>query len=434
MYADFAELIKGLFGTYFPALSLLKTFGFLVAISFFAAGYTLYLELKRKEEDGLIEGEIKEVTIGGPTNYLSYIGNAVWGFLAGYKIVGMLQNVTSAAPDPVKYIASWNGNLIAGIAGAVIFTLLKFADKEKYGIKIPKEKTNYKIKIPHYQRVGDIAIIAAVTGFAGAKIFNAFESWDSFSADPIGSLISSSGFTFYGGLLLATLALYFYTRKWNLNFKHLCDACAPGLILAYGIGRLGCQISGDGDWGIFNSAYVTNIQGKAVPAVDTNAFTMAKEQYASFFDRHFREYKEVPHKAFLKPKALGFLPDYLFAYSYTNNVNNEGIALANCTGNYCSTLPIPVYPTPIYEFFMAMLIFAFLWAIRKKVKEPLKLFGIYLILNGIERYAIEQIRVNYKYNFGFWHPTQAELIALALIFAGAIITLWKRKNTSSALA
>jgi phosphatidylglycerol---prolipoprotein diacylglyceryl transferase len=428
MYADFAELFKGLFGVYFPGLSLLKTFGFLVAMAFFMAGFTLYLELKRKEDDGIISGEIKEVTLGGKINWLSYITNAIFGFLVAYKIVGMLQHVKTAAPDPVKFIASTEGNLLAGIVGAIIFTLLKFADKERYGIKIPSVPTNFKIKIPHHQRVGDIAVVAAVAGFAGAKLFNAFESWEYFLSNPIDSLVSSSGFTFYGGLILATISLYLYTKKWGLNFKILCDAAAPGLILAYGFGRLGCQVSGDGDWGIFNSAYVTNIEGKAVPTTDTSSFTQAQQQYPQFFKSEFKDYKQVPAKHIARPAALSFLPHSFFAYSYSNNVNNVGIPLQGCSGNYCTTLPAPVFPTPLYEFAMCVLIFGILWGLRKKLKEPLQLFGVYLILNGIERYAIEQIRVNYKYQLGFWNPTQAELIALSLMLAGVVILVIKSRK------
>lgn len=56
-------------------------------------------------------------------------------------------------------------------------------------------------------------MIAALGGFTGAKIFNAMETWDDFIKDPIASLISSSGLTFYGGLIVATFALWYFSRK-----------------------------------------------------------------------------------------------------------------------------------------------------------------------------------------------------------------------------
>jgi phosphatidylglycerol---prolipoprotein diacylglyceryl transferase len=429
VYADFAELLKRLFGINWPVFSLFKTFGFLVAMAFFAAGYTLFLELKRKQDNGSVsKGYLQQVTIDTRVNYFQYALSTLIGFLVGYKFIGMMLAFKEAAPDPLHYIGSAKGNIFAGIAVAIFALVSKkmsdnSAQKIYAGQEMPIVKT---VRTPHYFKVGDIGMIAAISGFVGAKLFNALETWDQFIADPVGSLISSSGLTFYGGLILATVSLYYYTRKWGLNFKQLCDACAPGLILAYGIGRLGCQVSGDGDWGIFNSAYVTNIQGKAVPAQDSNAFEMAKQQYQVFFDSHYQDFKETPHKKIERPAALSFMPHWMFAYSYPNNVNNVGIPLAGCNGDYCAVLPVPVFPTPLYEFLAGCLIFFILWKLRKRLHKPLDLFGVYLILNGAERYLVEQIRVNTKYNFGAWHPTQAELIAMAIALIGLVMLVVNR--------
>jgi phosphatidylglycerol---prolipoprotein diacylglyceryl transferase len=433
VYADFAELLKRLFGINWPVFSLFKTFGFLVAMSFFAAGYTLFLELKRKHYNNTIsKGYLQDVTIDTRINYIQYLISTIIGFVVGYKFIGMMLAFKEAAPDPLHYIGSTKGNLLAGIVIALSTLISKYiADKKEQKIYAGQEMPiTKKVRTPHYFKVGDIGMIAAISGFVGAKLFNALETWDQFIADPIGSLISSSGLTFYGGLILATISLYYYTRKWGLNFRQLCDACAPGLILAYGIGRLGCQVSGDGDWGIFNSAYVTNIQGQAVPAQDSNAFEMAKAQYQSFFNSHYQDFKETPHKSIIRPAALSFMPHWMFAYSYPNNVNNVGIPLAGCTGDYCAVLPVPVFPTPLYEFLAGCIIFLILWKLRKKLTKPLDLFGVYLILNGLERYLIEQIRVNTKYNIGAWHPTQAELIAMAIALIGVIMIAINRFTTN----
>jgi phosphatidylglycerol---prolipoprotein diacylglyceryl transferase len=425
MYADFAELLKRLFGLNWPVFSLFKTFGFLVAMGFFAAGYTLYLELVRKEKNGSIsKGEIRTITIDTRISYLSYFTNAIVGFIIGYKVLGMLYNYKIAAPDPLHYIGSMQGNIWFGIIVCVLSVVHKIIEDRKEQAKYAGQEMPLvkKVLTPHHFRVGDIGMIAAISGFVGAKIFNALETWSDFVKDPIGSLISSSGLTFYGGLILATICLYYYTKKMGLGFKQLCDACAPGLILAYGIGRLGCQVSGDGDWGIFNSAYVTNAVGQTVPAQDPQAFEKAKAQYSYFFESHYKDFKEPPYKYVPRPAALSFLPHWLFAYSYTHNVNNFGIPLGgNNEGDYNYTLPTPVFPTPLYEFLAGVIIFLILWKLRKRLPKPLDLFGVYLILNGIERYLVESIRVNTKYNFGFWHPTQAELIALSLMLVGVII-------------
>ena len=71
---------------------------------------------------------------------------------------------------------------------------------------------------------------------------------------------------------------------------------------------------------------------------------------------------------------------------------------------------------------MGLLLFVLLWSIRKRFKISGRLFAVYLVVNGIERFLIEQIRVNTKYHFAGINPTQAELIAAALIITG--ITLY----------
>jgi len=87
-----------------------------------------------------------------------------------------------------------------------------------------------------------------------------------------------------------------------------------------------------------------------------------------------------------------------------------------------------VYPTPIYEVFMSLIIFGILWSLRKRIKIPGMLFFIYMILNGVERFWIEKIRVNDK--LPLWDLTQAEIIS-ALIFFGGIIgafIVWQRSK------
>ncbi len=93
-------------------------------------------------------------------------------------------------------------------------------------------------------------------------------------------------------------------------------------------------------------------------------------------------------------------------------------------GQYCAQLPEAVFPTPFYEIIAALLLFAFLWSIRKKIKTPGVLTAIYLIVNGIERFLIELIRVNTKYSFWGIHPTQAELIAAFLVISGIILLIY----------
>ena len=419
MYADFYHLLKDLFGISIPVLSLFKTFGFLVAMAFFAAGYILYSELKRKEDLGLIGLTIDEITTGKKMSMMDYVLNALLGFSIGYKFVGMILDWQTASPDPLSYIFSKNGSLVAGIVVCILVVGVKFLDNKKASAAGEVTK---RVKTYPHSRVGDIAVIAAIGGFAGAKIFNALETWDAFVADPLGSLLSSSGLTFYGGLIVATFALWYYARKIKLDFRHLCDAAAPALILAYGIGRLGCQVSGDGDWGIYNSAYITNDSYKVVGA--TVPFEESVIKYEDHINSHFEKNAPIPHKSFVAPS---FLPVWLVAYNYPKNVNNVGITMKGCDDNYCSVLPMPVFPTPVYEFFMAIFIFLIIWGLRKRYIVPLSIFSIYLMLNGIERFMIEQIRVNSKYNWGWLQPTQAEILAVCIFLCGLLMFIFRKK-------
>jgi len=116
-------------------------------------------------------------------------------------------------------------------------------------------------------------------------------------------------------------------------------------------------------------------------------------------------------------------------------VVNEGAPIPGCTGDqYCNQLPIPVFPTPFYETVVSFFLFLLLWSLRKKLKAPGTLFGVYLIVNGIERFFVEQIRVNTKYSIFGFHPTQAEIIAVLLVIGGATLYFTMKQKYETALA
>ncbi len=422
MYPDIEHLLESLLGTDMPAwLSIFKTFGLMVAIAFLFAAWALQKELKRKEEEGLLSPTYTNIEVGKPVTTNELILSALLGFVLGFKVGGMFGNIAEVSPDPMGYLFSLKGNLLVGILGAAAMAYFKYAEKKKEQLAEPTTK---RIAIHPYQRISEIVMICAVGGIAGAKIFNALETWDDFIRNPMESLLSSSGLTFYGGLIVATIALVFYARKHSIPFKHLCDAAAPALILAYGVGRLGCQLSGDGDWGIFNSAYVTEQNGNLRPAAQGEYEQMLQAAHP-YFVNNFGTLKDVPH---ITAPAPSWLPDWLYAMNYPQNVNNEGVAIAGCKDNYCAVLPVGVFPTPLYETIVCVAIFFFLWSIRKRLKAPWQMFGIYLIFNGAERFLVEKIRVNFKYDWGFLHPTQAEIISTLLIIIGILLLVFNRKQ------
>jgi phosphatidylglycerol:prolipoprotein diacylglycerol transferase len=324
---------------------------------------------------------------------------------------------------------------IAFMAGGLVI-VREMKRKEKLGLLQPEiveredKKTGEKKKVavlPH-QRVTDILVIGAIAGLVGAKLFNALETWEDFIADPIDNLFSRSGLTFYGGLIVAAAALYFYCRKHKITFVHFCDAVAPGLMLAYGVGRLGCHFSGDGDWGIFNSAYVTAADG-TLELASPVAFQQAVQTAHPYFVTNFGSTQAVPHMSVTAPS---WLPDWTVAMNYAHNVNNEGMRLADCVGNYCAVLPVGVFPTSLYEALACTILAFLLIALRGVFSKPLHLFGVYLIFNGLERFFIEKIRVNFKYDWGFIHPTQAEIISTCLALAGICILLFYKAKPKTA--
>jgi prolipoprotein diacylglyceryl transferase len=301
MYPDFSYIFHDLFGTAPDnGLSLIKTFGFFLAMAILASSYFLYLELKRKEENGTL-------------------------------------------------------------------------------VPIQETKKGKTIWIKPHDKTGDITLVAAFSGIAGAKIFALFESAATFKAflrDPVHTLFSGSGLAIYGGLIVAFIVVTWYVKRLGIKPIHLIDATAPSLMVGYGVGRLGCHFSGDGDWGI----------------VAMNP----------------------------KPGWASWIPDYWWSNSYPRNVLNEGTQMADCIGNYCHQLVPGVYPTPLYEFIMAGIIFAILWSLRKRLVRAGQLFFLYCFLNGIERFSIEKIRVNDKIHFAGLTFTQAEMISFLLIFIGII--------------
>ena len=429
MFPDFRYIASQLLGVEQPWewLSIFKTFGFFVALGFLAAAWTLVKELTRKEEQGLLLPEFTTIEKGKPASANELFWTALIGFLLGYKFGGVFGNWQDVAPNPMGYLFSLKGNVLVGIAGALILAYSRYAEKKKQ--QLPQPQTVRVAVYPH-QRVSEIIMLAFIGGIAGAKIFNALETWEDFIRNPAANLLSSSGLTFYGGLITAATMIFFYCRKHHIGFDHLCDAIAPGLILSYGIGRLGCHFAGDGDWGIFNSAYITDAGGH-LKAATLAEFQHTLQAASSYFMQDFRSLAEVPH---LYAKAPGWLPDWLFAMNYPMNVNNEGVLLTGCAGDYCAVLPVGVFPTPIYETFVCTLLFFALWSMRKRIVKPFHLFGIYLIMNGLERFFIEKIRVNYKYDWGFIHPTQAEIISTCLVLAGILILLFYKKNAKPATA
>lgn len=442
MYPNLYYAINDWFGWKINALKIFYTFGIFVALAFIAAAYCLTLELKRKEKNGLLHPREEGIVVGKPATTFDFILNGLAGFIFGYKLIGVIAASHAQNIDIQEYIFSSQGSWIGGILIAALLIYLKFRDKNKQKLATPEKRT---IRVWPHDRVGDMVIYALIFGIIGAKIFDNLENWDRFIKAPLANLLSPSGLTFYGGLICAAIAILVFAKRKGINLLHLTDAAAPALMIAYAIGRIGCQVAGDGDWGVFNSAYISDTPGHVV-AASPDQYDEQVRKYSTYFlsgevkdstsgiitvtDRIASSFETIPHKSF---KGPSFLPTWLFAYTYPHNVNEDGILLKNCEGKYCRALPQPVFPTPFYETIACTLLFLFLWGIRKKITAPGVLFSIYLLLNGIERFLVETIRVNTTYSIFGIHPTQAEIISLLLVLSGTIgIIYFGRKKITTA--
>lgn len=222
----------------------------------------------------------------------------------------------------------------------------------------------------------NITFLALVGGILGSKLLYIIEEWQYISSMPSGKLFSTDGLfspqglTFYGGFILAVLLIYIYTRAKKIPFLRVADAAAPSLAIGYGIARIGCHLSGDGDYG--------------VPVSEFASWVPWGTNYAKGI--------VPPSAAFrgsdIAQKFGGIVPD--------------------------NTL---CHPTPVYEFILCAVIFYILWRYRKIFKPDGKLFFLYLILTGFERFMIEFIRLNPRILLGL---SEAQIIGLILIIIGAV--------------
>lgn len=383
MYPDLSYIVHAIFGIAPDGpLSVVKTFGLFLVFAFIVSAFLLRLELKRKEKLGLYTS-MKEVSvIGEAPTIQDIIPSGIYGFIFGFKIAAIWKYWDTFQYDPATVIFSKLGNVWLGLFGMALLGGWRYYELHRK--KLHKPKKVIKEIWPH-DRVWDITIVAAISGIVGAKLFAIFESADTFNnflSRPVETLLSGSGLAIYGGLILAFIVVVFYIRKYNMNPIYTMDAVAPSLIAGYGVGRMGCQFSGDGDWGIVNTASVPD---------------------------------------------WWFLPKSFWSSTYPHNVINQGELIPGCEWEYCYALSEPVYPTPIYEIAMAAVIFAILWSVRKRIRIPGVLFFIYVLFNGLERWFIEKIRVNDKINFLGMELTQAEIISFSLMIIGiaGILYLYK---------
>src|SRR5215212_5045711 len=95
----------------------------------------------------------------------------------------------------------------------------------------------------------EMVFASIVGGIVGARLWSVIENWDEASDDVVGSLFSGAGLVFYGGLLGGAIAVLAWAWWRGVLDLKTVDTAAVPLAAAYAIGRVGCQLAGDGDYG-----------------------------------------------------------------------------------------------------------------------------------------------------------------------------------------
>jgi phosphatidylglycerol---prolipoprotein diacylglyceryl transferase len=212
---------------------------------------------------------------------------------------------------------------------------------------------------------------AAVGGIVGSRLLVIFDDWQGFLEHPITYLISGSGFIWYGGLVGGCLSITLYLRQQGLRWLLAVDAIAPALALGHAIGRIGCQISGDGDWG--------------------------------------------------KPTQLPWGMAYPEAViGWTAWLRDNGLPP-----------DVRVHPAPVYETILYSGIFVVLWSLRGRGLRAGSLLWIYLLLSSIARFLVEIIRVEPVIAGGL---TQAQWFAIFLSLVSLGLLAWSARRAEEPAA
>ncbi len=217
---------------------------------------------------------------------------------------------------------------------------------------------------PEYS--SSVVIAAAVMGLVGSRLYAILDDLPTYLADPKSMIFSGSGFVFYGGMIGGILGAYLVSRWYRIGFGSTMDMCAPALAIGQAIGRMGCQLAGDGDWGLPSTVPWAMAYPKAI--VGWNSQTVLK------LDEHYQ-------------LVSGYFPG------------------------------VRVHPAPVYETILYLGVFMILWSMRKTSCPPGRLIYWYLVLAGGARFLVEFWRINPRVFYMF---SEAQMIALAMTVLGGV--------------
>jgi phosphatidylglycerol---prolipoprotein diacylglyceryl transferase len=205
----------------------------------------------------------------------------------------------------------------------------------------------------------EMVFAALIGGLIGSRVDYLLQNWSKVSDDVLGNIVSGSGLVWFGGFVGGALGVVLWAWWRGFLGWQLFDVAAVPLAIGYAIGRVGCQLSGDGDYGIHsNLPWAMSYPDGTVPTTDT------------------------------------------------------------------------VHPTPVYETLAMGLAGVILWRLRDRYPTGV-LFGLYLIIAGVERFLVEFIRRNEDVVAGL---TQPQLISLAMMALGVAIVAVRGRVPHAATA
>jgi phosphatidylglycerol:prolipoprotein diacylglycerol transferase len=241
-----------------------------------------------------------------------------------------------------------------------------------------------------------ITIRALIGGVAGSKLFSILENWSDFARDPLGTIFSPAGLTFYGGFIVALVVIFFYLKKQKFPFFKFADMIIPTVLLAYGIGRIGCHLAGDGDYGLPSRLPWAMAYPQGTAKVTSTLPEYFERDSVARAEWHYDSLRVIQ-----------------------TGVDQLGHRITRLDES------VTVHPTPVYEALFCIFAFAWLWRRRAKYElQPGKMFYVTLMIMGVERLLIEFIRLNPLYA----GLSQAQWISVLFIIVSIFMLMTKYKG------
>ncbi len=270
-------------------------------------------------------------------------------------------------------------------------------------------KNNSKTVAKHSANAETEMLIAipCLAGIIGAKLYHVLESPADFFVHPLDELISPYGFAWFGGLLAGFAAFVWVGRRQKIPLLTLLDAGSPAAALGYGIGRIGCLLSGDGDYGIPTSLpWGMSFPNGLVPTTDHVHPTPMYEFIVAcliawwLWQLGARQVEASRHK---------------YSVRVTRGIATP-VEIASAKMN-------PGRHISRFEVFMRRQRANFIRAWRRPPEGSV--FATYLVFTGIARFLVEFIRINPR---SFLGMSNAQSAAVGSIIAGVLLTLWLAKK------